>query len=354
VSKTPPGVKRSKLEAVTLPELATLVDAAPEGGDWIHEIKVDGYRVLARLEHGVVTLSTRNGNDWTERMPGVARAVAELPAETALIDGEVVVLDPHGVSDFQLLQNSFELGDDAGQLYYAFDLLYLNGEDWRGAACVDRKRRLFELLAKLPRTAKRTLRASEHVHGQGPEFFGGACRLGVEGIVSKRASAPYRAGRGRDWLKVKCTQRQEFVIVGYTDPGGSRNHLGALLLGVHRHGALEYAGKVGTGFNQRSLTELARKLAPLEAREAPCARAPHGARARQVHWVRPELVAEVAFTGFTQDGLLRHPAFRGLREDKRAVEVRPETPRRSAGRAQPSVGGRRTTKRPLESARGDR
>jgi bifunctional non-homologous end joining protein LigD len=324
--KTPPGVRPARLERKPVPALATLVDAAPEGDAWLHELKFDGYRLLARVEGSHVKLLTRNGNDWTDRMPGLSNALGSLRAETAVVDGELVVLDADGVSDFQLLQNSLDQSSAAPLVYYAFDLLYCEGEDWRGAACVDRKARLAKLLSTLSRSAKRVIRLSEHVTGHGDEFFRKACEAKLEGIISKRAAAPYRPGRGRDWLKVKCMQRQEFVIVGYSDPGGARRHLGALLLGVQKQGQLVYAGRVGTGFSDRSLAELLRKLAPLALAEPAVRGAPRGAPVRDVHWVRPELVAEVSFTGFTQDGRLRHPAFRGLREDKSAAEVFPEAP----------------------------
>jgi bifunctional non-homologous end joining protein LigD len=320
----PRGAKAGALEKAPEPELATLVDAAPEGDAWLHELKFDGYRVLARLDHGKVTLLTRRGNDWTARMPSLARVLERWKVDAAVVDGELVVLDPDGKSDFQRLQNSLSAGHDDELVYYAFDLLHLDGQDLRPSSLVDRKRALEELVRANTRKGSDRVRLSEHVVGQGTEFFRKACDLGVEGIVSKRASSPYRSGRGRDWLKVKCLLRQEFVVVGYSAPGGSRSHLGALLLGMRRDGELAYSGRVGTGFTEQSLAELARKLAPLVVKEPTVANAPRGAEVRGVRWVKPELVAEVAFTGFTSDGLLRHPTFQGLREDKPAAEVRPE------------------------------
>ena len=320
----PAAAKPAKLPDTVEPELATLVDAAPEGDDWIHEIKFDGYRVLARIDHGKVTLFTRNGNDWTDRMRALAGEIEKLGVDEAFIDGEVVVLDESGVSHFQALQNSLGFERDAALVYYAFDLVYLDGNDLSAAALVERKALLKKLLEARPPELSRTIRLSEHVEGQGTEFFGKACALGVEGIVSKRAKSPYRSGRGRDWLKTKCTLRQEFVVVGYTEPGGSRSHLGALLVGIRRGNELSYAGKVGTGFSETSLGELHEKLAPLAVKTPPVANPPSGARARGITWVRPVLVAEVAFTGFTEDGLLRHPTFQGLRDDKQAKDVRLE------------------------------
>jgi bifunctional non-homologous end joining protein LigD len=322
---TPKRAKAAALEPAMLePELATLVSEAPEGDEWVHELKFDGYRLVAVLEQGNVRLLTRHGNDWTERMPALARALGRLMRD-AVLDGEVVVLDEHGVSNFQRLQNSLSAGSSAELVYYAFDLLFLDGEDRRSLPLVERKRALAELWKSVPASARAVLRTSDHVVGQGAAFFRTACDLGAEGIVSKRGGAPYRAGRGRDWLKVKCLKRQEFVIVGFTEPGGSRSHFGALLLAVRGERGFVYAGRVGTGFTEASLGELRRALEPLGTkRELELENAPRGAHARGVHWVEPKLVAEVAFTGFTEDGLLRHPTFQGLRDDKRPDEVRAE------------------------------
>ncbi len=319
------------------PELATLVSEAPTGDEWVHELKLDGYRLLVTLHFGEVTLQTRNGNDWTSRMPALVGALTRLEVDSAVLDGELVALDERGITDFQRLQNSLGDGDGDGEghVYYAFDLLHLNGQDLRSAPLTERKAALAELFKGLPKGLATTLRVSDHVVGQGPEFLHKACELGVEGIVSKRASAPYRSGRGRDWLKVKCTKRQEFVIVGYTDPGGSRSHLGALLLAVKSAQGFVYSGRVGTGFTDASLAELGKALAPLAVREPPVMNAPRGASARGVHWVKPKLVGEVAFTGFTSDGLLRHPTFQGLREDKSAEQVRAETPADGVSAAAP-------------------
>lgn len=309
------------------PELATLVDAAPLGEDWIHELKFDGYRVIARVEGPSVTLLTRNGKDWTERMPSLAKAFAKWDLDATLFDGELIALNEQGLSDFQTLQNSLSEGKDAELVYYAFDLLHHTGRDLRDLPLLERKRQLEELFESLPKALTSKLRLSEHVTGRGADFFAGACQLGVEGIVSKRAASPYRSGRGRDWVKVKCLARQEFVVVGYTDPGGSRSHFGALLLAVNREGKLSYAGKVGTGFSAKSLRELHAKLAPLELKKAGLEHSLRGAELAAVHWVKPKLIAEVAFTGFTDEGLLRHPTFQGLRDDKQPSEVVLEAPK---------------------------
>ncbi|MGC4089055.1 MAG: DNA ligase D [Polyangiaceae bacterium] len=315
----------AKLPQTIEPQLATLVSAPPEGDDWIHEIKFDGYRIMARIEAARVTLLSRNGKDWTDKLPSLAHTLAELQVEAALLDGELVALDENGLSDFQRLQNSLGSGDDS-LVYYAFDLLHLDGRDLSSLPLTERKALLRRALSAASKPMAERVRFSEGVTGDGLQFFEKACALGLEGIVSKRAAAPYRPGRGRDWQKTKCDQRQEFVVVGHTEPGGSRSGLGALLLGLQRAGELTYAGRVGTGFSEKSLRELVQRLTPLQRKTAPVVRPPSGAAVRGVHWVRPTLVAEVAFSGFTQDGLLRHPRFQGLREDKPAAEVELERP----------------------------
>jgi bifunctional non-homologous end joining protein LigD len=299
------------------PQLATLVQAAPLGDEWFHEIKLDGYRVLARVDRGRVRLLTRSGQDWTARFPTVAAAAAKLKAARALLDGEVVVLDARGVSHFQSLQEAWSLKRTADFVYFAFDLLHLDGRDLRDLPLAERK----ALLARLLRGSRATIRYSHHVEGRGDEFYDRACRQGLEGIVSKRKDAPYRSARGIAWLKVKCSSSQEFVIVGFTDPKGERTGFGALLLGVYdADGALTYVGRVGTGFDERSLKALHAKLKALE-QERSALRSPPGGPTRDIHWVKPSLVADVAFTNWTRDGILRHPTFHGLREDKAPREV---------------------------------
>ena len=325
----PSAVMPQRLE----PELATLVSETPEGDEFIHEVKFDGYRVMAYLDAGQVRLLTRGGEDWTARMPSLRAAMAKLKAKNAILDGEFVALNEQGVSDFQLLQNAFSGTSQAPLAYYAFDLLFLDGSDMRALPLVERKEKLRALLDKLPKSAG-ALRYSDHSRGGGARFFAEAAKLGLEGVVSKRADSPYRAGRGKDWQKSKSLARQEFVIVGFTEPGGGRSHLGALLLGVRRDKHIVYSGKVGTGFSERSLKELHARLRALEIEKPKLENAPRGAEARGVHWVAPELVAEVAYTAITQDGLLRHPTFKGLREDKAASEVVLERPVRTRGRGE--------------------
>ncbi|HEX6997276.1 MAG TPA: DNA ligase D [Gammaproteobacteria bacterium] len=318
-----PGARRGALPAAPAPQLATLVKRVPSGREWLHEPKLDGYRLLARLERGRVKLVTRSGKDWTDRFPGIAAAVAALSCRSALLDGEAVVFDAHGRTSFQRLQTAIGAGSPSIVLV-AFDLLHLDGWDLREAPLVERKRVLRELLAGAPAA----LRFGDHVQGGGEAFFREACRAGLEGVVSKRADDPYRAARTKSWLKIKCLARQEAVIVGFTDPAGSRQGLGALLLGVRDHpeGPLRYAGKVGTGFDERTLHELRERLDALERKTAPVEHSLPRHQTRNVHWVRPELVAEVAFGEWTNDGRMRHPVFRGLREDKPAREVVEERP----------------------------
>jgi bifunctional non-homologous end joining protein LigD len=317
------GARRAKDVGTPSPALARLADQVPDGDEWLHELKLDGYRVLAHLEDGEVRLITRAGKDWTKRFPAVADALRELPASRALLDGEVVIVLPDGRTSFQALQNA--LSNDPrprGELaYYVFDLLHLDGFDLRGAPLVERKRLLRALLEGGPAA----LRFSAHVRGNGDEFFVRACQHGVEGVVSKRADAPYRPGRGLEWLKIKCLARQELVIGGFTEPSGSRSGLGALLLGYHDgDGGLRYAGKVGTGFTAASLRDLYRRLRPLERETSPFADRIPRMRTR-VHWVEPRLVGEVDFTEWTDEGVLRHPSFQGLREDKDPRTVVRET-----------------------------
>ena len=322
-----PGARHGTLPRFVEPQLATLVSEPPADEGWLHEMKLDGYRALCRLERGEARLLTRRGNDWTDRFAAIASAAAFLPAETALLDGEVAWLADDGRTEFQALQQALGEGREERLVYFAFDLIHLDGHDLTRAPLRARKEALAALLAAAPEGGTR-LRLSDHVEGRGDVFFERACGLALEGIVSKRAEGPYRPGRGTDWLKVKCLQEQELVIAGYSEPSGSRSGLGALLLGTRDEpgGELRYAGKVGTGFDTESLRDLRRRLAPLERATPPVVDPPRGYKARGVHWVEPELVAQVAFTGWTDEGVLRHPSYKGLREDKPADEVVRERP----------------------------
>jgi bifunctional non-homologous end joining protein LigD len=303
------------LPATLQPQLATLVTQAPAGDDWVYEIKFDGYRILARIENGKVELRSRNGNDWTSRMPDVADALRKLKTRSAWLDGEVVVLDRAGRSVFQLLQNAFsDSKAHAPFVYCLFDLPFADGHDLRALPLLERKARLQALLTGVKSAH---LAFSAHAAGDGRALLAQACANGLEGLMAKRTDSTYLSTRTRTWLKLKCHQRQEFVIGGYTDPGGSRAGFGALLVGVHRKdGALRYAGKVGTGFDTARLESLKQTLAGLEQDTAPFIDPPRGYGAKGVHWLKPVLVAEISFAQWTDEGLLRQAVFHGLREDK--------------------------------------
>ncbi|HEX9050609.1 MAG TPA: DNA ligase D [Anaeromyxobacter sp.] len=303
-------------------QLALLVDAAPEEAGWVHEVKYDGYRIGCAVERGRATLWSRRGKDWTAQFPEVAAAAARLPARAALLDGEVAAVLPDGRTSFQALQNAFA-GGRRSLVYFVFDLLHLDGEDLAARPLLERKAALARLLGD----GAGTIRYAPHVGGSGAAVFREACRLGLEGIVSKRADQAYRPGRGGGWVKTKCILRQELVVGGFTDPeGAARDAIGALLVGVHEGGALRFAGKVGTGFTNAQARELRARLERLATGDCPFTPRPAGWLGKNAHWVRPELVAEVAFTEWTKDGSLRHPSFQGLREDKQAGDVVRERP----------------------------
>ncbi len=347
------GARKAALPESLDAQLAMLVDAPPEGPGWLHEIKFDGYRMLCRVSNGKCRVVSRNGKEWTANFPGIAGAIAQLPVTKAWIDGEIIVNDANGRSSFQALQNVLSDASGAKPLYYAFDLPYLDGYDLREASLVDRKALLREVIGTEP-----LVRYSDHVEGNGRVFFNEACRLGLEGIVSKRADSAYQAVRGRNWQKVKCALRQEFVIGGYTSPQGARSGFGALLLGVYDGKDLRYCGKVGTGFNEALLASLAKALQQRGVEKSPFVDPPTGAEGRRAHWVKPDLVCEVSFTEWTRDGTLRHPSFQGLREDKRARDVVREEPAHAAPDAASADGPRptpasvRTKKRATTSSRG--
>src|SRR5262245_7373288 len=284
VSKLP-GARKEGMPRVWQPQLATLSATVPAGDEWLHEIKFDGYRAVCRIEGGRAALFTRSGQDWTERFEEVADAAAELPLRQAILDGEVVVLRPDGTSSFQSLQNALK-HPEAGRLtYFVFDLLHLDGWGLQGVPLEERKRALASLVGK----RSKVIRYSDHVIGKGEAFYAKACKQGLEGIVCKLRAAPARSGRGTDWLKRKCSSRQEFVIGGFTEPKRSRVGLGALLIGVREDGqALRYAGRVGTGFDTELLRDLRKRLDALETRTPPFVNPP--ARTRDTHWVKPKLV----------------------------------------------------------------
>ena len=309
------GVKPPPFRA---PQLATLVDAVPTGNEWIHEYKYDGYRLLIATGEGAATAWTRNGKDWSDKFRGIIRAAARLPAG-CLIDGEAVAINDKGKPDFQLLQSTLKEQEGADLAFYAFDLLVDQGKDITKFPNLERK----EHLAALLKGVGSPIIYGDHVVGKGEALFDAICAEGGEGIISKRADAPYRGARGRNWLKVKCIQRQEFILVGWSE-SDKRRGFRSLLLGLREGRALRYAGKVGTGFDTKMIESLMERMASLKVGKA----ALDVPRSEQkgAHWLKPELVAEIAFTEFTTDGILRHPSFIALREDKSAREVVREKP----------------------------
>ncbi|MDD2046785.1 DNA ligase D [Pseudomonas putida] len=323
-NRTLNGAKLTALPASLKPELATLVESAPEG-DWRYEVKFDGYRILARIEDGEVRLFTRNGHDWTARLPNQAKALGELKLQSAWLDGEMVVANEHGVADFQALQNAFDESCDEPIIYYLFDLPFLNGLDLR--PCPLQQRRA-ALAAVLEKADTERLRFSADFNQPVASLLDSACKMGLEGLIGKRQDSPYLNRRSSDWIKLKCQQRQEFVIVGYTDPKGSRQAFGALLLALHDpdSGELRYAGNVGTGFTSSTLNQIHQRLAPLHVSKAQFGKPPTGAEARGVHWLKPQLLAEVAYAQMTREGVVRHAVFHGLRDDKPARSIGLEQP----------------------------
>ncbi len=317
---------RARAAPTTLPfMLPTLVDVVPAGRGWLFEIKWDGVRVLARRQAERVRLWSRTGHEVTGQYPEIAEAIARLGGGDLALDAEVVALDAYGRASFHRLQPRMHRARGVAAaaasvpvVAYVYDCLVLDGHDVRAQALRDRK-----ALVRLLLPARGVLRYCDHVTGTGRAFLAAACAAGLEGVVAKRADAPYRGGRRREWLKIKCQQRQEFVIGGWTDPRGTRPHLGALHVGVHAGGALVYAGRVGSGFDDASLRDLHARLRALATDDCPFA-AGSLPRARGQHWVRPTLVCEVRFTEWTPDGSLRHPVFLGLRADRPPRAVRRE------------------------------
>jgi bifunctional non-homologous end joining protein LigD len=337
-----PGAKKGLLPVFLEPSLATPAAKAPKGAEWIHEIKFDGYRLQARIDGDTVKLLTRKGLDWTTKFGGIVAALKELKLGSALIDGEVVVENEAGVSILSGLQEALKSSRTERMAFYTFDLLYLDGYDLTRTPLIQRKTLLAGCLADVP--AGGTIRYSEHLEQDGEGMFRHACRLGLEGIISKRRDLPYRAGRGSHWLKIKCTQRQELVITGYVPSSTSRKAVGSLVMGVYEAGRLVYVGRVGTGFTEALAGSLWGDLEQIKRSDAPFPdKLPREAVAG-VRWAEPKLVAEVEFRGWTADGMLRHASFKGLRDDKDPTEVVRESPDvTSSPPAVPSVSQFRLT-----------
>lgn len=303
------------------PQLATLVTRLPEGDRWITEIKFDGYRLLAQINEGRVVLSTRRGQNWTEKFVSIARELTRLPVRTAILDGEIVVLDPDGTTNFQKLQNIMKSGNQSSLIYYVFDVPYYQDHDLSGVPLVERKALLRDLVSTYQERIP-SVRYSDDLPGSGERILRAACGYGVEGIVAKRADSHYAQKRTKQWVKKKCVNRQEFVVGGYTKPKGSRSFFGSLLLGYYNEARrLVYCGNVGTGFNEQSIRRVYEELKKLEQDQSPFPAPIEDARNRDVRWVAPRLVAEVEFSDWTEAGYLRHPSFAGMREDRKPEEV---------------------------------
>ncbi|HEY1986385.1 MAG TPA: DNA ligase D [Terracidiphilus sp.] len=338
---------KEALPAFVSPQLASLGKAPPVGDNWVHELKLDGYRIQARIDgkKSTVQMLTRTGLDWTHRMEPIAESLHKITAQSAVLDGEVVVLDADGTTSFANLQAAFQDGAKHTLIYFVFDLLHLDGHNLRNLPLVDRKKLLFDLLATEGIPAN--IRKSEHIEGDANEIFHHACKLGSEGIVSKLASDRYASGRSGSWLKLKCYQEQEFVIGGFTLPSNGTHGVGALLLGYYRAGKLTYAGRTGTGFTQKTHRMLRDRLDKLKRSTIAFEDVPSG-QGRGVHWVKPELVAQVSFSTWTADNLVRQAAFKGLREDKPAQSVTREVPQPDRDETRPDEkendAGRATVK----------
>lgn len=319
----PAAAIKAALPATLKPQLATLVDQPPGDADeWLFEIKFDGYRMLARVEGKKIRLFTRNGNDWSHKLPALIAAMAKLKLAPGWYDGEIVVLNDKGIPDFQALQNAFDQTRTENIVYYLFDMPFYAGFDLRAAPLSERKQLLGAVLGK---SVSDAIRFSEPFEAAPRAVLDSACRLGLEGVIGKRPSSVYVSRRSADWIKLKCTQRQEFVIGGYTDPQGSRSAIGSLLLGVHDdRGKLHYSGNVGTGFASRTLNDLKQKLDAIASSESPFAE--KTGLDHKAHWVNPRLIAEVSFGEWTKTGRIRHAVFHGLRADKNAKAITREQP----------------------------
>ncbi len=326
VPKNITGARKSAMPDFLPPQLATLAKQPPSGNEWLHELKFDGYRMLCHLNKGKAKFWSRNAKDWTERFSSLEKPLKKLPAVTAILDGEVVVVDPKGRSSFQRLQQGIATG--AALVFQVFDVIYLDGYLLTRTPLRERKAVLEQLMSAMP--AEGPVRYSDHIEGNGQQFFKQACEYGIEGIVSKLADSVYESTRTKSWLKVKCNKRQEFVVVGYTPSDKGFPGFGSLVLGVYgtgkEKGKLFYAGRVGTGFSIKKRLELQKMLDQIAQPAMPFASKPKDTGLRKAFWAKPKLIAEVEFTEWTDEGIIRHPSFKGLREDKKPSDVIREEP----------------------------
>lgn len=343
----PEGARPAALPETLQPQLAVLVDEPPsDPQDWVFEIKFDGYRMLARAEGGEVRLFTRNGNDWTAKLSGLAQALRGMELPDGWYDGEIIMPGHDVPADFQALQGAFDSARTERIVYYLFDLPYCAGQDLREVPLQERRAVLQRIVERKPHA---NVRFSAVFDAPAQEMLSSACRLGLEGVIGKRRDSGYVNRRSTDWIKLKCSLRQEFVIGGWTDPKGNRTGIGSLLLGVHEDGGqLRYAGNVGTGFNEQSLRELRAQLDTLAAQRSPFdggTGLPRGA-----HWVRPELVCEVSFGEWTRDGKVRHAVFHGLRSDKPADAIGLEPVLHAPPADQPAAGAGKRARKTAKAA----
>lgn len=340
--KSVSGARKSKLPEPFAPQLATLTDKVSEGKQWLHELKYDGYRLLAYINGDDIHLYTRNGHDWVARFPALVRQLSRLSFTTAILDGELVRLSADGSSSFRLLQEALSAKNTSALQFYCFDLLYLDGYDLRKVPLIERKQLLAEALKAAAFVETDNVRYCDHLQGQGEDFHQQVCQLSLEGIISKRADGTYQSGRSKQWLKVKCSSHEEFVVGGFTAPSGRRSGFGSLLLGTFKKGKFHYSGRVGTGFNSAQLRSLKKTLDSLEQDVSPFVDTVPDAK--DATWVSPQMVIEVEFSERTRDGRLRHPVFRGVREDRDADEIIFDANKEIAEDAPPvSKSGKETT-----------
>ena len=329
----PDNARKADLPRTLAPELATLVDEPPlDPEEWIYEIKFDGYRMLSRIEGGEVRLITRNGNDWSRKLPHLVKAIGKMRLKSGWLDGEIAVLDENGLPDFQSLQNAFDSAHTERIIYYLFDVPFYDGYDLRDASLVER-RTLLQKLFEAPIPDE--VRFSDVFNASPAEILDSACQLGLEGVIGKRKTSVYVSRRSQDWIKLKCKNRQEFVIGGYTDPKGTRKGIGSLLLGFYDEDRkFRYAGNVGAGFSDQTLQDLRTKLDRIASEECPFVKA--SGIDKYAHWVEPRLIAEVSFGEWTRGGHIRHSVFHGLRSDKKADVIVREKPVHPAAKSAPA------------------